>query len=107
MSETKERPWADVNRAWLDGKDIQFLREDADDWFDWTHTFCPSFGGSNTKWRIKPIVKPDVSYIGETRIEITMYMSAGNSYTHHHKGKAEVIMGGNGKLKTIKAIQEK
>lgn len=59
-SMTKSHKWAEVIKAWADGKNIQFKHKKDVDWYD----ICtdegadsPNFNIPTLEWRIKPTIK--------------------------------------------------
>jgi hypothetical protein len=64
-SMTKSHKWAEVIKAWADGKNIQFKHKKDVDWYD----ICtdegadsPNFNIPTLEWRIKPTIKLNVCY---------------------------------------------
>lgn len=53
-TERKPHKWAEVIKAWADGKEIQFKRLDHKIWTDYLTLDVPNFNDSSYEWRIKP-----------------------------------------------------
>ena len=57
MATNTQHRWAEVIKAWADGKEIQVWSNCNDNWLDWTDTSrVPDFNNSR-EWRIKPEAK--------------------------------------------------
>lgn len=51
----KPHKWAEIIKAWADGKPIQSKDIKLDVWSDWV-TDTPPFWATNLEWRIKPSI---------------------------------------------------
>lgn len=53
----KPHKWANVIKAWADGKPIQVKYKLNDErWYDWAEDDTPCFGTTDAEWRIKPSI---------------------------------------------------
>lgn len=46
--------WAEVIKAWAEGREIQYSTDNGINWFNMTGNLTPEFSFDNTVWRIKP-----------------------------------------------------
>lgn len=54
MEERKPHKYAEVVKAWADGKPIQYRVIGRSGWVDVTSQYCPFFDSKALEWRIKP-----------------------------------------------------
>ncbi len=68
MTERKPHKWAEVIKAWADGKQIQLKDERVGEWIDYKTEDIPNFSLDYLKWRIKPenVVVEENVYILKT-----------------------------------------
>lgn len=54
MTERKPHKWAEVIKAWADGKPIQLKDERVGEWIDYKTEDIPNFSLDYLEWRVKP-----------------------------------------------------
>jgi hypothetical protein len=69
-----QHKWAEVVKAWLDGKNVQFKLSEYDDnhWTDYTGHWLNPFDGLGYEWQVKPIKKYRVAACSDENGEFTL-----------------------------------
>ena len=98
MDERKPHKWAEVIKAWADGKPIQYKAYDSPDWRD-VEKAHPFFDNDFLEWRVKPEAIVVENYVwldvscNETRVSVSSNPNARFTFDADTKQliKAEVI----------------